>query len=82
MINFDLASVQRFLNQIARTAIALGDVSTLFLMEDGTVTDQVLNNVKYTMDGVIEFNNYQHQRAARVKSMKWSTYDSDWVSLL
>ena len=82
MINFELASVQRFLNQIARTSIALGDVSSLFLMEDGTVTDQTLNNIKYTMDGVIEFNTYQQQRAARVKSMKWSTYDNDWVSLL
>ena len=82
MINFELASVQRFLNQIARTSIALGDVSSLFLMEDGTVTDQALNNIKYTMDGVIEFNTYQQQRAARVKSMKWSTYDNDWVTLL
>jgi len=81
MINFDLAGVQRFLNQIARTALSLGDVTTLFLMEDGTISEQGLNHIKYTMDGIIEFNHYQHQRAVRVNSMKWSRYDSDWVIL-
>ncbi|MEK9657598.1 MAG: response regulator [bacterium] len=79
MIHFDLAAVQRFLNQIARTSIALGDVTTLFLMEDGTVTEQDLNHIKYVMDGIIEFNLYQNQRAVRVTSMKWSSYDGDWV---
>eukprot|EP01047_Picozoa_sp_COSAG01_P002337 COSAG01_NODE_61_length_29729_cov_196.711779_23_plen_376_part_00 len=81
MINFELSAVQRFLNQIARTAIALGDVTTLFLMEDGTIDPQGLNHIKYTMDGIIEFNLYQNQRALRVNSMKWSRYDSDWVIL-
>jgi len=47
LINFDLPAVQRFINQIGRTAFAFGGVTTLFIIEQGTVSDQVINNIKY-----------------------------------
>ncbi|RAP34262.1 hypothetical protein DID80_07500 [Candidatus Marinamargulisbacteria bacterium SCGC AAA071-K20] len=81
LINFELSSVQRFINQIARTAMAFGGVTTLFLMEEGTVEEKVLNNVKYIMDGVIEFSEKDMTRVARVSHMKWTKAKRDWVKL-
>lgn len=80
-INFDLAQVQRFLTQISRTAIAFGGVTTLFIMEEGTVSPQIMNNIKYVMDGVIEFEEKDDKRCVRVASMKWTKSNSDWVYL-
>lgn len=80
-INFDLASVQRFLNQIARTAVAFGGVTTLFLIEDGTVDEKTLNNIKYIMDGVIELEEKDGKRQMRVASMKWSKYNNQWIEI-
>jgi len=80
LINFDIASVQRFLNQIARTAVSFGGVTTLFVIEEGTVEEHVLNNVKYVMDGIIEFSENNGQRQLRVASMKWTKYRNQWVS--
>lgn len=80
LINFDLASTQRFLNQIARTAVAFGGVTTLFIMEEGTVEEKVLNNIKYIMDGIIEFDEIDGKRSVRVASMKWSKYNNQWVT--
>ncbi len=80
LINFDLPSVQRFLNQIARTAISFGHVTTLFILEEGTVSDQVLNNIKYIMDGVLEFSEKDDKRVVRVSSMKWAKYNNQWVN--
>jgi CheY-like chemotaxis protein len=79
LVNFDLPSVQRFLNQIARTAISFGHVTTLFILEEGTVSDQVLNNIKYIMDGVLEFSEKDDKRVVRVASMKWAKYNNQWV---
>jgi CheY-like chemotaxis protein/KaiC/GvpD/RAD55 family RecA-like ATPase len=79
LINFDLPSAQRFLSQISRTAISFGQVTTLFILEEGTVTEQVLNNVKYLMDGVLEFSEKNGQRVVRVSSMKWAKYNNQWV---
>lgn len=81
LINFELSAVQRFLNQIARTAMAFGGVTTLFLMEEGTVEEKVLNNVKYIMDGVIEFREKDGERKARVSHMKWTRANKDWITL-
>ena len=80
-VNFDLSSVQRFLNQIARTAIAFGGVTTLFVLEEGTVDKTTLNNIKYIMDGVIEFNNVNHQRICKVSSMKWAQANTKEIIL-
>ncbi len=81
LVNFDLPSVQRFLSQVARTAVACGGVTTLFLLEEGTVSEQVLNNVRYIMDGTIEFSEQHTKRHVRVASMKWSRYSNKWQSL-
>jgi CheY-like chemotaxis protein/KaiC/GvpD/RAD55 family RecA-like ATPase len=78
MINFDLPSVQRFLSQIARTAISFGGVTTLFLVEDGTVSDQTLNNIKYLMDGVVEFAEINGEFQVRASSMKWTQFSNRW----
>lgn len=78
LINFELPSVQRFINQIGRTALAFGGVTTLFVMEEGTVSEQVLNNIKYIMDGVIEFADIKGKRSVRVSSMKWIKADTRW----
>jgi len=80
-VHFDLSSVQRFLNQITRTAVSFGGVTTLYLLEEGAVSEQMVNAIKYTMDGVIEFSEQQQQRVARVASMKWAKYNSVWVEV-
>ncbi len=80
LVNFELPSVQRFINQIGRTAIAFGGVTTLFVLEQGTVSDQVLNNIKYIMDGIIEFNESNNEKKFRVASMKWVPFKQDWVT--
>ncbi len=79
LISFDLGTVQRFLNQIARTGIAFGGVTTLFVLEEGTVDETLLNNVKYIMDGVIEFKRDDTNHQCRVSSMKWAKSNPAWV---
>jgi len=81
LVNFELAQVQRFLSQIARTSAAFGDVTTLFIMEEGTVQEQTLNNIKYIMEGVIEFADHEDQRSVRVSSMKWMKTNPDWIKI-
>ena len=78
LVHFELPAVQRFISQIARTSLAFGDVTTLFVLEQGTASDQVLNNIKYLMDGVIEFDQQEGRRAVRVASMKWVRSNPEW----
>ena len=79
LINFELAQVQRFINQLARTALAFGGVTTLFVVEEGTVSEHVMNNIKYIMDGILEFKIEDKDRFIRVGSMKWRQFDPTWV---
>lgn len=79
LVNFDLPAVQKFLSQVARTSIAFGGVTTLFLMEQGSVTEQVLNNIKYLMDGVIEFGEGKGKRTLCISHMKWVKYSKDCI---
>jgi CheY-like chemotaxis protein/KaiC/GvpD/RAD55 family RecA-like ATPase len=79
-IDFELASVQRFLVQLARTASNYGGVSTLFILEEGSVSEQVLNNIKYLMDIVLEVK-FDGAHMVRVANMKWSRFSRDWISL-
>jgi CheY-like chemotaxis protein/KaiC/GvpD/RAD55 family RecA-like ATPase len=81
LVNFDLPAVQKFLSQIARTSIAFGGVTTLYIMEQGSVTEQVLSNIKYLMDGVIEFGESKDKRSLRILHMKWIKYTKDWIEL-
>ena len=76
---FDLATVQRFLNQVARTAIAFGNVTTLFIVEEGTIDETTLNAINYSMDGVIRFKEENGNYMAKVQSMKWMNVRKDWV---
>ncbi len=78
LIHFDLPLVQSFINRIARTAISFGGVTTLFVMEEGTVSEQTLNNIRYIMDGVLEFSEINGKKAVRVSSMKWTKYSNAW----
>ena len=79
LIHFDLPDVQNFVNRIARTAVMFGGVTTLFVMEEGTVSKHMLNNIKYVMDGIIEFSEINGKKSVRVASMKWTTYNNQWT---
>lgn len=81
LVHFELPSVQRFLSQVARNAVAFGGVSTLFVLEEGTVNDQTLANIKYLMDGVIETQVIDGRHKARVASMKWTQHTRDWIDI-
>ena len=81
LVNFDLSMAQRLLSQLARTSLAFGMVNTIFVLEEGTVSEYVLNNIKYIMDGVIETKEKDGQMYLRVANMKWINFDRDWVKL-
>ncbi len=80
-INFELASVQRFVAQLARTAASYGGVTTLFVVEEGAVEAQTLNNIRYIMDGFIETKVEGERYYARVANMKWSKFSRNWIEL-
>ncbi len=80
-INFELASVQRFVAQLARTATSYGGVATLFVLEEGATTEQTLNNIKYVMDGLLETKIDGEYFYIRVANMKWSKFSRDWIKL-
>jgi DNA-binding response OmpR family regulator len=79
-VNFDIAGVQRFLSQIGRTGVSFGGVTTLFVIEEGAVNEQSINNIKYIMDGVIEFGEDGGNKQLRIANMKWGQFDKDWIS--
>ncbi|MFC1767379.1 response regulator [Candidatus Margulisiibacteriota bacterium] len=79
LVNFEIPAVQKFLSQVGRTATAFGGVTTLFVLEEGSVPEQVMNNVKYLMDGIIEFKEDYHKKKLRVANMKWIKYDKNWI---
>ena len=79
-VYFDLPSVQRFLMQLARTAASYGEVSTLFLLEQGAVDDRTLNNLKYFMDGIFEFR-AEPGHEMRVANLKWKSHTKDWFPI-
>ncbi len=78
-INFELASVQRFVAQLARTATSYGGVTTLFVVEEGAVSEQILNNIKYIMDGVLKTKVDGEHYCIQVANMKWSKFSRDWI---
>jgi len=79
-IDFELPSVQRFLAQIARTASSYGGVTTVLILEAGSISDKEENNIKYLMDVVVELK-YDGSRMARVTNMKWSKFSRDWIPI-
>jgi len=81
LINFELASVQRFVAQIARTASSYGGVTTMFVVEEGAVAEQTLNNIKYIMDGLLETKVEGDRYYLRVSNMKWVRFSRDWIDI-
>jgi KaiC/GvpD/RAD55 family RecA-like ATPase len=79
-VNFELPAVQRFLSQIGQTALAFGGVTSLFIIEEGSVSEQVINSIKYIMDGVLEFKDDAGKKKIRASSMKWIHFEKDWVT--
>lgn len=76
---FDIATVQRFLNQIARTAVAFGNVTTFFVLEEGTIDESTIQTISYTMDGVIYFKEEDGVYKAKIQSMKWIPSSREWI---
>lgn len=79
LVNFDLSTVQRFLAQMTRTSMTFGLVTTIFTLEEGTISSQMLNNIKYIMDGVIETKLEDNEYYLRIANMKWIDHDKEWV---
>jgi len=80
-LNFELASVQRLIAQLTRTATSYGGVTGLYVVEEGAITEQTLNNMKYVMDGTIEFKVDGDHYYARVANMKWAKFSREWIKL-
>jgi DNA-binding SARP family transcriptional activator/KaiC/GvpD/RAD55 family RecA-like ATPase len=77
LIHYDLATVQRFLIQLARTAQTYGEVSSLFVLEKDSVNEHTLNNLKYFMDGVFEFR-VEKVPEIRIADLKWQAHSKEW----
>jgi len=79
-VNFELPAVQKILSQIGRTALSFGGVTTLFIIEEGSVSEQIVNSIKYLIDGVLEFKEDLGKKKIRVSSMKWIQFEKDWIN--
>lgn len=79
-LNFELPYVQRFIAFLARSGHFAG-VSTIFVVEQGACNDQTLNNIKYIMDGVLEFKNEDQRFLGRAQTMKWGTARPEWIDV-
>ena len=79
-LNFDLPYVQRFLAFMARSGHFAG-VSTVFVVEEGTLDNQSLNNIKYIMDGVLEFRKDKDRFLARAQTLKWTAARPEWSDI-
>ncbi|MFQ5904038.1 MAG: response regulator [Candidatus Binatia bacterium] len=79
-LNFDLSYVQRFIAFLARSG-HFAEVSTIFVVEQGVCNEQALNNIKYIMDGVLEFKNDDQRFLGRAGTMKWGTVRPEWTDL-
>jgi len=79
-LNFELPYVQRFIAFLARSGHFAG-VSTIFVVEEGACNDQTLNNIKYIMDGVLEFKHHDQKFLGRAQTMKWGTVRSEWTDI-
>jgi len=79
-LNFELPYVQRFIAFLARSGHFAG-VSTIFVVEQGACSDQTLNNIKYIMDGVLEFRSEGQRLLGRAQTMKWGIVKPEWVDV-
>lgn len=81
LVNFELPAVQRFVAHLARSAAGFGGVSSLFLVESSAVSEQVLANIRYVMDGVLECRREGDRHQVQVVSMKWRRVAPDWLDV-
>ncbi|MBI2360902.1 MAG: response regulator [Deltaproteobacteria bacterium] len=79
-LNFDLSYIQRFVAYLARSG-HFGDVTTIFIIEEGSCDYQALNNTKYIMDGVLELRSEGEKFLGRVQAMKWANPNREWVDM-
>lgn len=80
-LNYDEGTVNRFLAQFVHTASAFGGVTTLYTLEEGTLTVQQNSMIKSLMDGVVELKMEQTGVFARIVNMKWAEFSKDKVKL-
>lgn len=79
-LNFELSYVQRFVAYLARSG-HFADVTTIFIIEEGSCDYQALNNTKYIMDGVLELKVEGEKFLGRVQTMKWANPNREWVDM-
>jgi CheY-like chemotaxis protein len=79
-LSFELPYIQRFVAYLARSG-NFANVTTFFIVEQGTCDEQALNNIKYLMDGVVEFKNEEQKFFARLQSLKWGPVRPEWLDL-
>ena len=79
-LKFELPYIQRFIAYLARSG-QFADVTTFFIVEQGTCDEQALNNIKYLMDGVLEFKNEEQKFLAKVQSLKWGSVKPEWLDI-
>lgn len=79
-LNFDLSYIQRFVAYLARSG-HFADVTTIFIVEEGSCDDQALNNTKYIMDGVLELRTEGEKFLGRVSAVKWANPNREWVDI-
>lgn len=81
LVNFELSAAQRFIAHLARSGGGSGGVSSLFILEEGAVDEQALTNIRYVMDGVLEFRRDGERHLVRAGSMKWRRTSGEWVEV-
>ena len=79
-LKFDLPYIQRFIAYLARSG-QFADVTTFFLLEQGTCDEQALNNIRYLMDAVVDFKRDEQRYLAKVQSIKWAQARPEWLDL-
>ena len=67
--------------QLTLTATSYGGVTTLYTLEEDVIDEEILNNIKYVMDGLQETRVEGEQYYVRVANMKRSKFSLDWVKL-
>lgn len=71
MSNFELPKVQNFVAKNARAAAEFGGATSLFILEQGTVEEMAANNIRYLLDGEINFKKSSGVVKVRIANMKW-----------
>lgn len=80
ILKFDLPYIQRFVAYVARSG-QFAEVTTFFVIEQGTCDEQALNNIKYLMDAVVELKRDGQRHLAKVQSLKWAAARPEWLDV-